>query len=83
MGELPDAKFAPVEPSLALLESVHERLVYLYRSLSGKDFLRTSQHPELGVLTVDGLLHRCEWHARHHTAQITELCKSFCKARDW
>lgn len=82
-GELLDAKFAPVEPSLALLESVHERLVNLCRSLSEKDFARTLQQKELGVLTLDGLLHRCEWHARHHTAQIAELCKTFCKARDW
>lgn len=83
MGELPNAKFAPVESSLGLLESVHERLVYLCRSLSEKDFARTLLHPELGVLSVDGLLHRWEWHARHHTAQICELCKTFCNARDW
>lgn len=74
-AELADAKTAPVEVSLALLEPLHERWVRLLRSLSAGDLARTFTHPEHGVRTLEWMLFLYAWHGRHHTAHITELRK--------
>lgn len=74
-AELADAKTAPVEVSLALLEPLHERWVRLLRSLSAGDLARTFTHPEQGVRTLEWMLFLYAWHGRHHTAHITELRK--------
>src|SRR5580704_16537301 len=44
-AELPDARTAPVEISLALLESLHARCVPLLRSLTDAEWKRTFRHP--------------------------------------
>lgn len=74
-AELTDAKSAPVEVSLALLEPLHDRWVRLLRSMSATDFARTFTHPEHGLRTLDWMLFLYAWHGRHHTAHITELRK--------
>ena len=74
-AELEDAK-APIDVSLALLASLHDRWIRLFRSLKPEQFARTFRHPEHpGALTVDWLLFQYAWHGRHHTAHITELRK--------
>ena len=72
-AELPDARTAPVEVSLSLLESLHRRWVLLLRSLTAADFARTFVHSELGPVTLDGNLALYAWHGDHHTAHITAL----------
>jgi uncharacterized damage-inducible protein DinB len=72
-AELADARAAPVELSLALLEALHRRWVTLLRTLGPGDFARTFYHPESGRKTVDEMLALYAWHGRHHTAQITAL----------
>ena len=72
-AELPDARTAPLEPSLALLESLHSRWLLLLRSLQGEDWKRTFNHPELGMMTLERNLALYAWHGRHHVAQITAL----------
>ena len=74
-AELADAKSAPIDVSLALLDSLHDRWVRLLRSLKAEDFARTFRHPDHGVRTVDWLLFLYAWHGRHHTAHVTELRK--------
>ena len=72
-AELADAKSAPIEPSLAMLESLHARWVMLLRSLSPKDWTRRFRHPELGLMTLEQNLALYDWHGRHHVAHITSL----------
>jgi uncharacterized damage-inducible protein DinB len=72
-AELADTKATPVETSLALLESLHERWVMLLRSMSAEDFARTLNHPETGVGTLDRTLALYAWHGAHHTAHVTSL----------
>ncbi len=72
-AELIDARTAPVEISLALLDSLHQRWVMLLRSLTPADFARTFRHPELGLMTLEKNLALYAWHGRHHVAQITSL----------
>jgi hypothetical protein len=45
---LNDARNAPVDISLDLLEALHRRWVLFLRSFDEKDFARTFHHPELG-----------------------------------
>src|SRR5258707_1879417 len=74
-AELEDAKHAPPDVSLALLDSLHERWARLLRSMRSEDFARTFRHPDHGVRTLDWMLFLYAWHGRHHTAQVTELRK--------
>ena len=72
-GELADARTAPVELSLGILENLHARWVLLGRTLSVADFARTFQHPEHGKIRLDTYLALYAWHGRHHAAHITGL----------
>jgi hypothetical protein len=72
-AELADAKTAPIEPSLLLLESLHRRWFLFLKSLNPSDFAKTYNHPESGVSNLDRLLQLYAWHGRHHVAHITSL----------
>ncbi|HLN04185.1 MAG TPA: bacillithiol transferase BstA [Bryobacteraceae bacterium] len=72
-AELTDAKTAPIEMSLALLESLHSRWILLLRGLKQNDFAREFRHPELGTVSLDKNLALYAWHGRHHVAHITSL----------
>ena len=72
-AELFDARTAPVEPSLALLDALHQRWVLLLRSLKAGDFVRAFRRPDFQVVTLDRALQMYAWHGRHHVAHITTL----------
>lgn len=74
-AELSDTKTTPLEVSLTLLESLHDRWVRLLGSLTPGEWKRTFRHPELGPMTLDKTLALYAWHGRHHVAHITELRK--------
>ena len=70
---LADVPATPIETSLALLEAVHERWVYILRAMADADFARTFRHPEHGVRTLDWMIALYAWHGPHHVAHITAL----------
>ena len=73
-AELPDARTGPVEPSLALLDFLHQRWLLLLRSMGPADFARRYRHPEHGrMFEVDEVLALYAWHGKHHVAHITSL----------
>lgn len=73
-AELPDARGAPIEVSLSLLEALHRRWILLLRSLSGADWELRYLHPEHGrEWTLDEVLAMYAWHGEHHTAHVTRL----------
>jgi uncharacterized damage-inducible protein DinB len=72
-AELEDARQAPIDLSLDLLDALHGRWLWLLRSLKEADFQRTFRHPELGVVSLDKSLALYSWHGQHHVAQITSL----------
>jgi uncharacterized damage-inducible protein DinB len=72
-AELPEARTAPVEMSLPLLEALHRRWVVQWQAMKLDDFARSFNHPEHGLCTLDWLLCMYAWHGRHHTAHITSL----------
>ncbi len=72
-AELEDSRITPIETSLALLDSLHQRWVLLLRSLTSEDWKRSFRHPEMGLLSLDKTLALYSWHGRHHVAHITRL----------
>jgi hypothetical protein len=72
-AELVDAKSAPVELSLELIEPLHKRWAIFLRSLGEAEFGRKMKHPEWGEVTVEWLLGQYGWHSLHHVAQIERL----------
>ena len=69
---LPDTKL-PIEPSLALFESLTKRFAALLKAMSPADFARAIKHPELGRVLLDNYAAMYAWHGRHHVAHITSL----------
>jgi uncharacterized damage-inducible protein DinB len=74
-AELADTPATPIDVSLALLESLHDRWVRLLRSLSPEQWKRSFRHPDLGPMNLEKTLALYAWHGRHHVAHITELRK--------
>jgi uncharacterized damage-inducible protein DinB len=75
-AELPDSQRVPIEVSLDLLDTLHQRWVALLRSMDNADFNRGFRHPERdGVLALSHVLALYAWHGRHHVAHITSLRK--------
>ena len=72
-AELPDAKTAPVELSLDLLEGVHRRLVLLLENVPAAAWSRPLTHPDHGLVGLEWLLAMYAWHGRHHTGHVTSL----------
>jgi hypothetical protein len=74
-ANLQDTKSTPIETSMTLLNSLHDRWVRLLRSLSADDWKRTFRHPELGTVPLEKNVALYAWHGKHHVAHITELRK--------
>jgi len=74
-AETEDVEATPLEVSLSLLDSLHDRWVRLLRSLKPDDWKRTFRHPELGTVSLEKNLALYAWHGRHHVAHVTELRK--------
>jgi uncharacterized damage-inducible protein DinB len=72
-AELADSRNAPIEPSLALLEALHQRWVAMLESLADDDFARRFRHPEIGVVTLGEVLGMYAWHGPHHAAHVRGL----------
>ena len=72
-ANLEEARTAPIDVSLDLLESLHRRWILFLRSLKGDDFQRTFNHPEIGTVSVDKNIALYAWHGPHHVAHITSL----------
>jgi uncharacterized damage-inducible protein DinB len=72
-AELADAKATPIEVSLTLLDSLHNRWMRLLRSLGPEELKRTFRHPDQGLVTLEKNIALYSWHGRHHVAHITSL----------
>jgi hypothetical protein len=73
---LPDGTGPLVSESLALLDALHARWVFLLERMKPADFQRPLKHPEHDRrLTLDMLTAMYAWHGKHHTAHITGLRK--------
>jgi uncharacterized damage-inducible protein DinB len=69
-AELPEAKSAPVDVSLALIDALHRRMLAFLRALPAGTLRRAFQHPEWGSVTIEESVTMYSWHCRHHSAHI-------------
>jgi hypothetical protein len=68
----------PVEPSLKMLEGIHQHLTALFESFTEDEWNRYFIHPETGAnITLKRNLAMYSWHGKHHLAHITETIKRF------
>lgn len=67
-----DSKLPP-EPSLKIVEGLHERWVAFLSSLPDDAWSRRATHPERGEISLDDLLDIYSDHGAHHAGQITDL----------
>jgi uncharacterized damage-inducible protein DinB len=72
-AKLNDVRDTPIETSLLLLETLHQRWDTILRAMTDADFQRTLLHPDMGVMTLDALIAMYAWHGRHHVGHITSL----------
>ena len=72
-AELPEARTAPIELSLSLLEDLHKRWMLMLRAIQPAEWKRTFRHPEIGPMTLEKNLALYAWHGRHHVAHVTAL----------
>lgn len=68
-----DASTAPIDSSLVLLTTLHDRWVRTLREMQPEQFERKFVHPERGPMDLDMQLALYDWHGRHHLAHITSL----------
>jgi uncharacterized damage-inducible protein DinB len=72
-AKLGDVPGTPIEVSLSLLDSLHERWVILLKSIKPEDLKRKFRHPDMGLMNLERTLALYSWHGRHHVAHITSL----------
>lgn len=78
-AELDDYK-APIELSLKALESLHNKWVYLLKSLSRDELKRVFIHPETKEeVSLEKNIGIYAWHSRHHYSHIANLLIT----KDW
>jgi hypothetical protein len=66
----------PVDPSLKLLEGLHERMAELWKNLSEADLQKRYVHPQYQTeFSLAEAMALYDWHSRHHLAHITVLKK--------
>ena len=74
---LPDYRL-PVEPSLKMLDGIHQHLTALFESFTGNEWDRTFVHPASGSVTpLKKNLALYAWHGNHHLAHLTETIRKF------
>ncbi|MET3695894.1 DinB family protein [Bacillus oleivorans] len=74
-AKLPDYEL-PIDVSLKLLESLHQRWAYLLRNLKPDDLEKTFNHPDSGKNSIHLSIGTYSWHGKHHLAHITNLLQS-------
>ena len=73
-AELKEAREAPVEISLRLLDALHRRWTLFLKNLSEEEWARTYHHPDPGRdWKLTSALALYAWHCNHHLAHITDL----------
>ncbi len=64
----------PIEPSLRIIEGLHQRWVELANSFTTAEFERELIHPDWETpLSLDLMLSLYSWHGEHHYQQIYRL----------
>lgn len=71
-AELADCRM-PVEHSIMIIKGLHDRWTRFLENISDEQWSRSGNHPEVGEVTLDGLLKTYAHHGANHVKQITDL----------
>lgn len=75
-AELADSKNMSIEPSLKIIEGIHQKWALLLTNLTENEFGKMFIHPEHGnTVRIDENVGLYAWHCNHHLAHITEAKK--------
>jgi len=70
-AKLTDSQLTPIDVSLKLLSSLHQRWVVVLKSMKTDDFTRTYFHPAYNKsMPLINVLQMYSWHGKHHLAHI-------------
>lgn len=72
-AELPDTLTLPIEVSLRLLHSLHERMATVVETASDEAWSRMAYHPENGDMSFAEVVRNYARHGKHHAEQILGL----------
>jgi hypothetical protein len=68
----------PIEPSLSMIDGIHQRMVTLFESFTDKEWNTYFIHPETGgEITLKRNLALYAWHSEHHLGHITNTVAKF------
>lgn len=68
---LSDSLNSPIQPSLQIINGVHARLSFLFKTFTEADWQKTIYHPESKhTFTLAELLALYVWHGAHHYAHL-------------
>ena len=67
---LPDSTGGPLEPSITILQGVHQRWAALLRSVMEDDWARPATHPEYGGTSLEAQLKTYAGHGEKHLEHI-------------
>lgn len=80
-ANLPDARTAPIYPSLAIIMGTHERWADLLLALEPSQMVRTFFHPEQQRnIAIAEVVAMYDWHSNHHYAHIELAIKSIANS---
>ncbi len=69
-AELPDY-ILPLEPSLRLLDGIHERISYLLTHITPAQRAREYIHPQYqSIFSIDQVVSLYAWHCKHHFGHV-------------
>lgn len=61
----------PIEPSVTIIESVHQKWMFILSGMKPADFMKTYFHPQHQItFTLQQALATYDWHCRHHLAHV-------------
>jgi len=75
-AKTPEAVGTNVEDSLAILRGLHHRWAMLMDTLTNEQWGRRGLHPDLGEITLQGLLEGYVRHSRNHLDQIAKTLEA-------
>ena len=68
----------PIEPSLEIIENVHQKWMFILSGMKPADFMKTYFHPQHQItFTLQQALATYDWHCRHHLAHVNLVVGKF------
>lgn len=76
-ASLEDSLKLPIEISLNLIESIHQRMVCVLKSVDNSAFEKKYVHPEYNrEFKLEEVLALYAWHGKHHAGHLTVIINS-------